>query len=596
MTSLPPITRLDELDPDSEIARVLHDESPEACQEWIETYLTVPNELGQVVKMKLYPQQRLILQNQTGRDVTVKGRQTRASSILLARNLRWFTSGEVWGATWLVGAQDDATTATFRQRIKHHLFNDLNRKGFSYETLLDNDDELVLAGLENRIKWASGEMKTMSRGYAVQRVHLSELAHWGQKALELIGGVLPAVPPPPFGCADMESTPKGETGAFYDYATDAKPLNPQSLWTVHLYPWWTEPRYTVSDDHRSGCDIVLATSELAQREREFVATDREAKIMSSFGLDIRRILWRRLKKDEQDRTHAPFLQEYPEDIDTCWLGLEGKFFDTPDGIDHLEYYREEKRHPVRFLEKLTYNGAEVSFFGPNLALWELPNINDDYVGGFDTAGGGVGKDSDYSVLYVMSVQKEKIVARLRVQASPKAFAAMVCAVANFFKSATVNGERSHQGDLVFTEMRDLQYRHIYYHVDPMKALRNTKERPQAGLYPTTANRQMILERFKTAITTGSLRSFCAELVREMNVFTWQKVQQRMKASALDLVGQHDDCIFAAAYCWFIVDKVRSRLRANSRQAEQEIIGVGPNNMVVRRSDHEMPRRSQVWFT
>lgn len=582
---LPPPNRMDELDPDGYESWLLLDESPEAVQAWIETYLTVPNEHGLIVPMKLYPQQIQMLKDETGRDVTVKGRQTRASSLKVARNLRSLVSGQLWGATAVIGAQDDQTTqGMFRKRVEHHM-EDLKRAGFKFNTQ-SNEQELVIKDLGNRIVWISGEQRTMSRGYAVQILHLSELAHWKDSALELIGGALPAIPAS--GRADFESTPKGEQGAFYEYAMKrSKQFNADGLWSVHLYPWWLEPRYRVSDDMTTGFDLILPRSDFAYMMANFVPSDYENRLIDRHALDVSQILWRRLKKSELDATHAPFLQEYPEDLDTCWLGMEGKFFDTPDGIDHLEFYRDARQEPKQRYEKLEYRGASVPFYGPNFVIWELPSSDDTYVAGFDTAGGGVGETSDYSVLYIMSVRKEKVVARLRVQCSPKVFASMICAAGTMFNGATVNGERSHQGDMVFEEMRDLGYRHIYYHVDPTKP----KETPKAGIYTSQQNRQMILEKFKSAVVGGAITSFCPELVREMNVFTWQKYQGRMKVSAMDLVGMHDDCIFAAAECWYIVDRVRNRAQQHDTPVFDQ------NGLIVPLSaQREVPRREQIWFS
>lgn len=581
-----------EVDPSSELGRLLFEESADAKRDWIEHFLTVPNELGQVVPFKLYPQQFKILQDETGRDIIVKGRQTRASTILMARNLRPLVTGAVWGATFIVGAQDDATTAVFRKRFQHHIYNDLASKGFKLNIGRDNPDEIVFADFDNRIAFVSGEQRTMSRGYAAQAIHFSEFAHWKDTALELLGGALPAVPAAPFGRVVLESTPKGEQGAFYDYAMAGKPLNPNGLWSVHLYPWWLEPRYTVSTDPLSGCDIVLDRADLAGRIKDFVPNDHEARLMLEEGLNENRMIWRRLKKEEQDRTQAPFLQEYPEDLDTCWLGVQGKFFDTPDGIDHLEYFRDARRNPVKYFERLPYLGDEVSFFGNNFAIWEFPDQNDSYVCGFDTAGGGLGKDADWSVMYVMSVKKEKVVARLRVQASPKSFAAMICAVATFYKSATVNGEDDSRGRLVFQEMRELSYNNVYYYVDPLKP--QNKQITLPGMYPTASNRQAILEKLKTGITNHAIESFCQELVREMNTFTWQKFTNRIRAQA-DINGQHDDCIFAIAYAWWIIDKVRARLQRDSRK-EEEVVFSGPLGRVIRRGDGELPYGDRLWFS
>lgn len=583
MTAALPAEKItQEVDPASDVGRLLLEDSPEAEMDWIEQFLTVPSELGQIVPMRLYPQQRRMLLEGTGRDVTIKGRQTRASSLIMARNVRAMTSGQLWGATCLVGAQDDQTTENgFRQRIRHHILRDLANRGFAFNIEKDNPNELVIGGLENRFIFVSGNQTTISRGYAVHRMHLSEFAHWKDVAAELLGGAIPAVPAPPFGRIDLESTPKGEQGEFWERAMAAQPLKPNSLWTAHLYQWWLEPRYRVSNDPLSGCDIVVPASTLVHLINDFSPSEHEGRLMHTYGLSTEQILWRRYKKEELDATPTPFLQEYPEDMDTCWLGVQGRFFDTNDGVDHLEAYRDARQPPVKTLEKLLYRGAEVSFHGGNLALWEFPNDTDSYCVSFDAAGGGIGKDSDWTVAYVWNANKEKIVARLRIQASPKQFAPMLAALGFFFKNAMITGERSHHGAIVFEELRELGYSNIYYHVDPLKGLMKG-QRLEPGIYPTEKLRQQVLEKFKAGVVSHAITSFCPELTREMNTFTWQKVQQRLKAMA-DTAGMHDDCIMAAAHGWYIIDKVRRNVR-NTRGREDDIIETGALGRVIRRGD------------
>src|SRR3990167_3554223 len=132
-----------------------------------------------------------------------------------------------------------------------------------------------------------------------------------------MGSMLPAVPGPPSGRVDIESTPKGEMGAFYKYATEAKPANPYDLWTCHFYPWWLEPRYRVSAslEDRGVVDILLSPGEYLDLVQSFVPTDYEHKLMLQHNLNIDRILWRRIKKREQDKTPAPFLQAFPERLE-----------------------------------------------------------------------------------------------------------------------------------------------------------------------------------------------------------------------------------------------------------------------------------------
>lgn len=593
MTTAPvPVDRLNEVDPESEYVRILTGSSARDKSDWVKKYLTVPTPTGQIVKMNPFPQQDSILEvlAEDYRSVVVKGRQTRASSIIKADFVRDMTNGTLWGATAVVGANDDATTALFRQRILHHIFNDLNNSGFSFKAKVNNDNELVLDGLENRFKFISGMKKVVVRGFATQRVHLSEFAHWDERtAMELVGGLLPAVPGT--GKVIIESTPKGEQGAFYEYAMGKR--NEYSMWKTHLFPWWLEPRYRVTSDPSKPGDIIVSPAQHRDMMANFQPNNHEMYLQTEHGLDTDQILWRRIKQPEQDRTDAPFLQEYVEDLESCWLGVQGKYFDVPDGTDHVLSYRQAVSPPVRLLDTLTYKGDQVPFYGQNLALWEMPDQNHTYVIGFDSAGGGMNKDSDWSVAYVLDVNKEKVVARIRVQAPPRNFAAMLAAVATLYKGAMISGERSHHGKAVFDELMALRYSNIYYHVDPMKGYKSGAQL-EPGMYPTVENRNRLLDKLRTAIVNHALETKCSEFVREMGIFTWQKVQNAMRPAAIDGVNQHDDCIFAMANAWFIIDKARNRISAQQESLNMPLIRQSGNVGIVLQERDMGLDPSELW--
>lgn len=360
-----------ELD-DPFIGRLFHGDTPEDEIDWVETLLTIDAETGRVVKFQLYPQQRMMATHRSGRDITVKGRQTRASSYLLARNLRrMVTHGSL---KCLIMTQDDQTTATFRARIKHHL-RDLANKGYDFLSAkgLDNENELVL-DTGSRYIFGSGEERTAGRAYTAHVVHLSEFAHWPpERTGVLIGGVQPSVPGPPAGWIDIESTPNGAEGTFYEMVMGSKQYDPMSRWTAHFYPWWLEPRYRAGTIE--GNDILFPENEWEALLRDFRPTPEEAQLMETVDLDVGQIIWRRIKKKEQDKTDAPFLQEYPETLEGCQpageLVLMGG---TPISIEEL---KEEdlvlgidgKDHLVQRTNSRWYEGEMVT-----LELERLPRV------------------------------------------------------------------------------------------------------------------------------------------------------------------------------------------------------------------------------
>lgn len=576
MANAPPIELLSGgLDPDSEMYKLLLDPSPEWQQKWIETLLTIDSEQGVIVPFKLYPQQVQMLYGATGRDVTIKGRQTRASSLLLARNMRRMTTGT--GLKAIVMTQDDQTTATFRARIKHHL-RDLASHGLEYQITLDNDNELVIGDLENRFMFTSGEQRVAGRAITGHIVHLSEVAHYPMdKAYSLLGGITPSVPGPPYGWFDMESTPQGAEGTFYDHAVSARPMDPDSEWAVHLYPWWLEPRYTVGTE--AGADILLPSAEFARRVAEFEPSPEEALLIREFELSVPQLLWRRVRYRAMAKTDTPFLQEYVERISTCFVSASENFFASPDGVDHLAYYRTQVREPVIKKQSLPWAGGDISFFGSNLHIWELPQPGEKYVGWMDCAGGGLDERSDFTALVVMNVHTLHHVATLRLKVAPSESAPMAAAVMKYYNEGVLGGERDAFGSTAVDALQKIGYRNLWYYTDPRSRIE-----PQVWGHPTQV-RDKILDALRKQVFEHSFVTSDVALVQEMGSFGWAKVQGKRKA-----VGKqsHDDLVLAAAGAAYIAPTYATRRAPD----QQEPILVGPHGLVIRKGPRKGP---QPWM-
>lgn len=521
---------------------------PARVEDWIQTYLTIPNERGHVVRFMLYPQQKLMAKNQTCRDIVVKGRQTRASSFLLARNFRRMVTE--FGLTQIVMAESESTTAKFRARIKHHL-RDMARAGFEFQFDVDNDNELVISGLENRYVWASAEQRVVGRGYSAQIVHASEVAHWpAENAGLILGGILPAVPDPPYGVVDMESTPLGAEGLFYDHVMDSAPINSLGIFTTHLYPWWLEPRYTV--DRLEDAELPPHYGNvIASLKESFSPKPDEERLMAAHQLTPGQIIWRRIKAQELGRTAMPFLQEYVESLDTCFIARSGGFFQSPDGIDHISLHRENVVPPIRVMSHLEYHNANISFEGPNFFVWQFPNPKNAYAIYQDTSKGGTTPESDPSVIMVIDATSMQIVAKLVVRAAPRNVAEMGCAIGAYYNTALYGGERDSWGDQALRRVQELHYPNVYYHHDASAR----KDAVEAWIYPTEANRNKMLQMFRERVMDHSFISRDATLWMECGRFTWQQTGDHWKAKAKGK-RTHDDHVMAAAGAAMIADRAR----------------------------------------
>lgn len=567
---------------DANIQRLFFGETPQDEIDWIEALLSIDAETGQVVPFHLYPQQIQMAHNKTGRDLTVKGRQTRASSYILAKNLRRMVTN--WGLKCLVMCQDDQTTATFRARIKHHL-RDLAQNGFSFETGLDNDDELEIKDTGSRYLWGSGQEKTAGRAITGHIVHLSEFAHWPMdNAKALIGGITPSVPGPPAGWIDIESTPNGAEGQFHEMVMDSKTFNPASRWANHFYPWWMEPRYRAGTT--PGCDMLYSEEEWESLLRGFHPSDEEERLMEEHELDAGQILWRRVRKAEQDKTDAPFLQEYVETLEGCFLTKGGNYFATQGGINHLEQYRHTIKPPKEIVDNVP--GSSVGFSGAGLHIWQRPQLGRPYAVWVDCAGGGLDESADYTAINVLDCADMFIAARLCIKAAPQEAAPMAVAIAKYYNNALLGGERDAYGSVCVAKIREIGYRNIWYFIEPGQALSIQKAIQDPWGHPTQI-RQHILTTLREKVFAGLFHTSDGWGVQQMGAFTWQKVAQKRHGLKEAGKGQKDDIVMCYAGLCYIAPLASARYNAKQGRSvvggpirDNEVVTVGPHGIVLDR--------------
>jgi hypothetical protein len=584
VADVPADQRIHTSDLDDHQRWVLFDPSPEAQIEWIESLLTIESEQRKIVKFKLYPQQRQMIENATGRDITVKGRQTRASSLILARNLRTMTTNE--GLKCLVMTQDDQTTGTFRARIKHHL-NDLAQHGLEYTIGLDNDDELEIVELENRYIFGSGQEAVAGRAYTGHIVHLSEFAHWPDaKARTLLGAIEPAVPGYPHGQFDIESTPNGAEGMFFDKVMESRLYDQMSRWMTLVYPWWIEPRYRAGTD--PNYDMCFTEERWLQVSKDFMPDPKEEKLMHEQGLNVRQLIWRRIKKKEQDKTDQPFSQEFPESIEECFIAAGGNYFASPDGVNHLEQYRQIVRPPLEVRESLPFRGGNVSFHGPNFHIWQHPIAGQPYVLWVDCAGGGLDEQSDFSAVTVLNALSMVTAARLNIKAAPDEIAPMATAIASWYNEALLGGERDAYGSTCVSKIQEYFYPNLWYFIDPTKPPVNVKagQRLDPWAHPNQT-RNPALSALRERVFSSTITMLDSLSLQQMGSFTWQKVSQRRhgdKAAAKP--GQKDDLVICWAGCCYLAEEARARYNAKERKPKNDLIVVGAGGIV---HSHQQPQ-------
>lgn len=488
----------------------------------------------------------------TIRDVWVKPRQVRCSSRIMARNVRRVTTN--FGTHCLVLCKDDDMVARFRYRVQMHL-KQLKRHGLAPEIHTDNKEELVFDDLGgSRFIWASAEQDIVGRSFTAHILHASEVAHWGSNAGEILGGIIPAIPDPPLGQVDLESTPNGASGVFYDFAMAARweGTNAEDDYTLHFYCWWEEPKYVVVPT-----DEQIAT---------FEPNDEERKLMQIVGLSVGRILWRRRKMRDMSKTGVPFEQEYPEDLLSCFLLGGNSYFE----LEALKVYQTRCSRPVERIRELALRESMVKMEGwgqslpghaapwvtHGLDIYENPVAGQDYVIFVDPSEGH--KDSDNGVIQVLHAQSRRQVACLALKATPNKLGEMACSIGLYYNGALLGIERNRISACILKAV-DLDYPNLYYDIDEEDP---RKEKSKAGWYTKRDNRIRILSELKEDVEGFVITIRDHLTVREMFTFDWEHVQKKGENQwrAQAQVGAMDDRVMALAGANHLADRVIATTR------------------------------------
>jgi hypothetical protein len=245
--------------------------------------------------------QRHLMGNLTGRDIILKARRLGFSTLIRAMHESKAMTKTAGLATL---AHDSKTTSTLR-RMSRTMWQNLpsnlkpNRSADNANTTIyENTNSFVI------IQPATADG---GRGEGLTDIHGSEVAMW-KYAKETLAGIMQAVPIG--GNVILESTPRGASGWFYDTCMEA--LDGNSIWTLHFYEWWWDADYQIPLDDGEILDY----------------TDDELLLITKHNLSPEQIKWRRYKIKEIPHT---FLQEYPEDVHSCFLTSGNSFFGS---IDH----------------------------------------------------------------------------------------------------------------------------------------------------------------------------------------------------------------------------------------------------------------------
>lgn len=393
----------------------------------------------------------------------------------------------------------------------------------------DPDSPRMVGDSKTALEFANGSYffigtagaRGFSRGDTLQRVHGSEVPYWLEgpnhmRDMEvLVAGIMEAASN---GEVVFEGTPNGREWFYHTYTDAKKGIND---WWPAFLPWWLDPL-------NSAAPGTFDPEEVAD-----TLTDEERLLVGQNDLTLAQVAFRRQKKRSLKRL---FVQEYPEDDETCFLTSGTCFFDVDAVLALLGRVGEPQRRHLA-------GGFE--------ARVEEPQPGVEYVAGCDTSEGlpgcdpnGVGvfrKDNGRQVAWIHGLFKPALLAE---------HAARLC---HDYNDALLGIERENHGHAVIQKIIELGYGRphyrggsLYYFTklsDQDKKDAN-KKLARAGWSTNAVTRPVMLEELADAIEEGSIVVEDRDFLGECLSFRLQG-NGRFEADS----GSHDDSVMKWAIAW-----------------------------------------------
>lgn len=252
-------------------------------------------------------------------------------------------------------AHTDADTQTIFRIAKRFHENDKEAP-----PLIGNNGYSLHFNNNSLFRIATARGVAPGRGDTVNRVHASEVAFYQPSTVESLMAGLINMMPTGVGELVCETTPNGYEWFQSTYAGAKGGTN--AYWPIFL-PWFTDTKN------------VLPVNDEAVRAMKDTLSDEEEEVMQRYQLTWGQLAWRRLAK----RKSRLFVQEFPEDDESCFLSTGTTFFDM--AIVGLLLRRLEKEGASSVGKAVTISRT---FSG---RMWFPPIPGRKYVIGVDTSSG-----------------------------------------------------------------------------------------------------------------------------------------------------------------------------------------------------------------
>lgn len=401
------------------------------------------------------------------------------------------------------------------------------------------------------------------RSRTIQFLHASECGFY-DNAETLMLGMMQSVPD--FGSiVILESTANGIGNWFHKQWEQAEAG--VSSFIPLFYPWHEH------DEYQFAFSSVLDRAAFVKTYSKI-----EEDLSREFALTPEQMKWRRMTIiDKCDGDATMFKQEHPMTPDEAFIVSGRPVFDPDNMKKILDKARKTEPLGKGYLDTQT---MELVFeeSGP-LWLYEMPDPNEDYCIGIDTAEGKIrsrdagfidtsGKDPDFNALNIIRMSDGVEVARYMSNYSPGLYAADAMALGYFYgpasqckEPAMLVPERNSIGQAVIDDFMEAEYPRIFVHKTFNRFAADGGWTKNIGFRTGVDNRDILIKDLQKEILDGN-----SGITDRMTAKHVASMRRNSMGKAEAASGAHDDLAFG--YMLAKIGRREVRIEGGLEEAER----------------------------
>lgn len=484
---------------------------------WMETFVSVPDKTGKVVKFKLTPQQRWLMKNKQKYNIVLKSRQLGISTVAMCYSL------------YLALTKPNTTSLMMSYSMKSvsEIFAKL-RAIYDYlpdyvklKETANNRTELAFEN-KSRIIVATCGSKDNARGSTLSFCHLSEVGLMNENLETQLVAIEQALAPG--SCIILESTAKG-LNKFHDLWQGS--IAEENNYYPFFFPWYKDKRMFASE-YIEFSKVYKARNGKYLTEDELDETE---QWLYDKGTTLQMLMWRRVKI--KNIGEEAFQQEFPSTPEEAFLNSDGSnVFDIKciyNRLINLDKYTSTLKLPNSIPLILKQNKR-------HLKIWKYPIVGERYYIGCDSAE-GLGGEHDYSVAEVLDKDGFQCAEFRSNKIKPYVFAQILYELAKHYNNALICIERASVGIVVIEKLRD-----TYKYLNMMKYKSfdaRGKTVRKWGWETSQTSKPKMINDFVELFETGGICVNSKELLNEMKLF-------QSDGGKMCAVSGHDDCVMSMA--------------------------------------------------